>query len=147
MTPIDIQVSKSKVSVEGQAFSLYVGEGGGISVLQTAIFVVRFEKFLLPERSRLSMVYYWLPLSTWLCFPRFRFQYSGNHAEVARAREVRGTFPSDESLADQFVSDINMSFQPHILQQTIIIILLYASGIYLTGLVLYVAFAFVILFE
>ena len=37
MTPNDIQVSRSKVSVEGQAFSLYVGEGG-ISVLQTAIF-------------------------------------------------------------------------------------------------------------
>ena len=37
MTPIDIQVSRSKVSVEGQAYSLYVGEGG-ISVLQTAIF-------------------------------------------------------------------------------------------------------------
>ena len=36
MTPIDIQVSRSKVSVEGQAYSLYVGEGG-ISVLQTAI--------------------------------------------------------------------------------------------------------------
>ena len=28
MTPIDIQVSSSKVSVEGQAYSLYVGEGG-----------------------------------------------------------------------------------------------------------------------
>ena len=40
MTPIDIQVSRSKVSVEGQAFSLYVGEGG-ISVLQTAIFMKR----------------------------------------------------------------------------------------------------------
>ena len=39
MTPIDIQVSRSKVSVEGQAYSLYVGEGG-ISVLQTAIFHV-----------------------------------------------------------------------------------------------------------
>ena len=38
MTPIDIQVSRSKVSVEGQAYSLYVGEGG-ISVLQTAIFL------------------------------------------------------------------------------------------------------------
>ena len=37
MTPIDIQVSRSKVSVEGQAYSLYVGEGG-ISVLQTSIF-------------------------------------------------------------------------------------------------------------
>ena len=39
MTPIDIQVSRSKVSVEGQAYSLYVGEGG-ISVLQTAIFSI-----------------------------------------------------------------------------------------------------------
>ena len=38
MTPIDIQVSRSKVSVEGQAYSLYVGEGG-ISVLQTSIFI------------------------------------------------------------------------------------------------------------
>ena len=41
MTPIDIQVSRYKVSVvlEGQAYSLYVGEGeGGISVLQTSIF-------------------------------------------------------------------------------------------------------------
>ena len=28
MTPIDIQVSRSKVIVEGQAYSLYVGEGG-----------------------------------------------------------------------------------------------------------------------
>ena len=28
MTPIDIQVSRSKVSVVGQAYSLYVGEGG-----------------------------------------------------------------------------------------------------------------------
>ena len=27
MTPIDIQVSRSKVSVEDQAYSLYVGEG------------------------------------------------------------------------------------------------------------------------
>ena len=40
MTPIDIQVTSSKVSVEGQAYSLYVGEGGGvgISVLHTYIF-------------------------------------------------------------------------------------------------------------
>ena len=37
MTPIDIQVTRSKVSIEGQAYSLYVGEGG-ISVLQTSIF-------------------------------------------------------------------------------------------------------------
>ena len=28
MTPFDIQVSRSKVNVEGQASSLYVGEGG-----------------------------------------------------------------------------------------------------------------------
>ena len=28
MTPIDIQVSRSKVKVKGQAYSLYVGEGG-----------------------------------------------------------------------------------------------------------------------
>ena len=27
MTPIDIQVTMSKVSIEGQAYSLYVGEG------------------------------------------------------------------------------------------------------------------------
>ena len=41
MTPIDIQVSRSKVSVEGQTYSIYVREGGGgISVLQTAIFKV-----------------------------------------------------------------------------------------------------------
>ena len=40
MTPIDIQVSRSKVSVAGQAYSLYVGEGG-ISVLQTSIFLFK----------------------------------------------------------------------------------------------------------
>ena len=28
MYAIDIQVSRSKVSVEGQTYSLYVGEGG-----------------------------------------------------------------------------------------------------------------------
>ena len=40
MTPIDIQVSRSKVSVEGQAFSLYVGEGGGALVFyKTSIFI------------------------------------------------------------------------------------------------------------
>ena len=37
MTPIDIQVAGSKVSMEGQNYSLYVGEGGN-SVLQTSIF-------------------------------------------------------------------------------------------------------------
>ena len=30
MTPIDIQVSRSKVSVEGQAYSLYVGGRGAL---------------------------------------------------------------------------------------------------------------------
>ena len=30
MTPIDIQVSRSKVRIKGQAFSLYVGEGGAL---------------------------------------------------------------------------------------------------------------------
>ena len=40
MTPIDIQVSRSKVKVKGQAYSLYVGEGG-INVLQTSIFEER----------------------------------------------------------------------------------------------------------
>ena len=35
---LDIQVSRSKVSVEGQDYSLNVG-GEGISVLQTAIFI------------------------------------------------------------------------------------------------------------
>ena len=51
MTPIDIQVSRSKVSVEGQTFSLYVGEGG-ISVLQTAIFSFWiFRSLPVPNRS------------------------------------------------------------------------------------------------
>ena len=39
MTPIDIQVSRSKFKVKGHAYSLYVGEGG-ISVLQTSIFFI-----------------------------------------------------------------------------------------------------------
>ena len=39
MTPIDVQVSRSKVKVKGHAYSLYVGEGG-ISVLQTSIFTI-----------------------------------------------------------------------------------------------------------
>ena len=40
MIPIDIQVSRSKVSVEGQAYFLRIGEGG-ISVLQTSIFTIK----------------------------------------------------------------------------------------------------------
>ena len=53
MTPNDIQVSRSKVSVEGQAFSLYVGEGG-ISVLQTAIFSILFLNLEATVRDLLS---------------------------------------------------------------------------------------------
>ena len=45
MIPIDIQVSRSKVKVKGQAYYTYVGEGG-ISVLQTSIF-----SFSVPEGS------------------------------------------------------------------------------------------------
>ena len=53
MTPIDIQVSRSKVSIEGQAYSLYVWEGG-ISVLQTSIFapepVSEKRSFIIPPK-------------------------------------------------------------------------------------------------
>ena len=38
MIPIDTQVSRSKVRVKGQSYRSYVGEEGGISVLQTSIF-------------------------------------------------------------------------------------------------------------
>ena len=53
MTPIDIQVSRSKVSVEGQAYSLYVGEGG-ISVLQTAIFYNKVLMYPLVIHNRVA---------------------------------------------------------------------------------------------
>ena len=46
MIPIDIQVSRSKVKVKGQAYYTYVGEGG-ISVLQTSIFSFRKVKGVL----------------------------------------------------------------------------------------------------
>ena len=39
MTPIAIQISRSKVSTKGQAYSLYV-RVGGISVLQTSILTI-----------------------------------------------------------------------------------------------------------
>ena len=39
MIPTDIQVSRSKGNVKGQAYSSHVGEGG-ISVLQTSIFYI-----------------------------------------------------------------------------------------------------------
>ena len=44
MMPIAIQVSRSKVKVKGQDYSLYVGEGG-ISVLQTSIFFLTLTYF------------------------------------------------------------------------------------------------------
>ena len=40
MTPIDILVSRSKVSVEGQAYSLYVGEGGALVFYKQLYFYV-----------------------------------------------------------------------------------------------------------
>ena len=60
MTPVDIQVSRSKVSVEGQAYSLYVGEGG-ISVLQTSIFII----FMPPDR--MIGAYCFCPLRLFVC--------------------------------------------------------------------------------
>ena len=38
MTTSNIQFSGWKVKVKGQAYSKYIGEGGGISVSQTSIF-------------------------------------------------------------------------------------------------------------
>ena len=38
MIPIDVQVSRSKVSVEGQTYSLYVGEGGGALVFYKQLY-------------------------------------------------------------------------------------------------------------
>ena len=40
MTPIDIQVSRSKVSIEGQAFPLYVGEGGALVFYKQLYFIL-----------------------------------------------------------------------------------------------------------
>ena len=40
MTPIDIQVSRSKVKVKGQAYSLYVGKGG--QECFTNIYILRY---------------------------------------------------------------------------------------------------------
>ena len=48
MTPIDIQVSRSKVKVKGQAYSIYhymLGKGG-ISVLQTSIFKLYMWRYI-----------------------------------------------------------------------------------------------------
>ena len=41
MTPIDIQVSRSKVKIKGHAFSLYVGEGGHYCFTNIYIFPKR----------------------------------------------------------------------------------------------------------
>ena len=51
MIPIDIQVSRSKVRVKGQAYSSYVGEGG-ISVLQTSLFFKSAELVKVMEYSK-----------------------------------------------------------------------------------------------
>ena len=59
MTPIDIQVSRSKVSVEGQACTLCVGEGGGISVLQTAIFPVGSKFYWFVLQLPLPLTFIW----------------------------------------------------------------------------------------
>ena len=40
MIPIDIQVSRSKVKFKGQAYSLYVGEGGHKCFTNTYIVLV-----------------------------------------------------------------------------------------------------------
>ena len=50
MTPIDMHVTRSKVGVEGQAYSLYVGEGG-ISVLQKSIFTLMCSNIELTAQS------------------------------------------------------------------------------------------------
>ena len=55
MTPIDNQDRSSKVSVEGQAYSLYVGEGG-ISILQTSIFWNWVETFYDAESKYWSLI-------------------------------------------------------------------------------------------
>ena len=37
---MDIQVTRSKVSVEGQAYSLYVGEGGALVFYKHLYFII-----------------------------------------------------------------------------------------------------------
>ena len=39
MTPIDIRVSRSKVKVKGQAYSLYVGEAGALVFYKHLYFI------------------------------------------------------------------------------------------------------------
>ena len=45
MTPIDIQVSRIKVKVKGQPYSIYVGEGGGALVFYKHLYFT-FEMIL-----------------------------------------------------------------------------------------------------
>ena len=66
MIPIDIQVSRSKVKVKGQAYYTYVGEGG-ISVLQTSIFLYNIYDKLFRQchgTQSLTQTKWWL--SDWL---------------------------------------------------------------------------------
>ena len=42
MIPIDIQVSRSKVKVKGQAYSLHVGEGGAFAFNKQLYLIVCF---------------------------------------------------------------------------------------------------------
>ena len=62
MTLIHIQVTRSKVSVKGQAFSLYFGEGG-ISVLQRAI-LKKFCLVIIPQLETCKNNMYYLMYTT-----------------------------------------------------------------------------------
>ena len=67
MAPINIQVSRSKVKVKGQAYSRYVGEGG-ISISQTYIYIslwiFKSQVFLWSG----SKLIYKFPLIFWVFF-------------------------------------------------------------------------------
>ena len=66
MTPIDIQVSRSKVSVEGQAYSLYVGEGA-------LVFYKQLYSNLVFVKLLLSVKFFWLCLDIHFVFMYKRF--------------------------------------------------------------------------
>ena len=84
MTPIDIQVSRSKVSVEGQAYSLYVGEGG-ISVLQTAIFYSSSPKPISSFRQKWERIGF----DSWEVLPHMVAIVSiGNHTRLVNVESV-----------------------------------------------------------
>ena len=52
MTPIDIQVSRSKVKVNGHAYSLYVGEGGALVFYKHLYFDSCSDSFPLEPRKK-----------------------------------------------------------------------------------------------